>query len=446
MNVYQTASNFNHSTHYQHNLLISQNNSIYYGDDHFYTNIDNTNNSLIHMFIKNEQKLDQKTEFYPNSSFTFSSPSPSSSFNSSNGSGQMLNWHSSSSQTNQEESIVLCQLDELTKNLNNQMNEDKKIQKIMNQNLENMFYITPNVQSVQMECGIDHQQLQLTNYEFNSNSFIPQKLINKSINCLPQHQNESLIIQQHHQQQQFNTDLIQHQTSLQPSQQQLTIENSNHISHLHSLSNNSPVILTSSNTSNTIQTPSNTIKSSLSIKNSSSTIQSCYTPVLSTIQENDSMQNQTLLIPLNQQQQLSNQYQLNEKVKTEINSNNNLIVATTGSNHLLNAIIGYDAEGRPIRNTANKKERRRTLSINNAFSNLRDCIPNVPSDTKLSKIKTLRLATSYISYLMELLDDSSPINSKRNRLTCEDFKVDLQRFKGRSKSIHLIYPKLSVSI
>lgn len=56
------------------------------------------------------------------------------------------------------------------------------------------------------------------------------------------------------------------------------------------------------------------------------------------------------------------------------------------------------------RNTANKKERRRTMSINNAFSELRDCIPNVPADTKLSKIKTLRLATSYISYLMAVLE------------------------------------------
>jgi hypothetical protein len=62
------------------------------------------------------------------------------------------------------------------------------------------------------------------------------------------------------------------------------------------------------------------------------------------------------------------------------------------------------------RNTANKKERRRTQSINNAFAELRECIPNVPSDTKLSKIKTLRLATSYIAYLMDLIsasDDAS---------------------------------------
>lgn len=56
------------------------------------------------------------------------------------------------------------------------------------------------------------------------------------------------------------------------------------------------------------------------------------------------------------------------------------------------------------RPTANRKERRRTQSINSAFAELRECIPNVPADTKLSKIKTLRLATSYISYLMDILE------------------------------------------
>lgn len=47
---------------------------------------------------------------------------------------------------------------------------------------------------------------------------------------------------------------------------------------------------------------------------------------------------------------------------------------------------GCEGSRRPVkrRNTANKKERRRTQSINNAFTELRDCIPNVPADTKLS--------------------------------------------------------------
>ncbi|XP_026467147.1 heart- and neural crest derivatives-expressed protein 2-like [Ctenocephalides felis] len=69
------------------------------------------------------------------------------------------------------------------------------------------------------------------------------------------------------------------------------------------------------------------------------------------------------------------------------------------------------------RNTANKKERRRTQSINTAFSDLRECIPNVPADTKLSKIKTLRLATSYISYLMGVLEtDREPAGGFRAEL------------------------------
>jgi hypothetical protein len=53
--------------------------------------------------------------------------------------------------------------------------------------------------------------------------------------------------------------------------------------------------------------------------------------------------------------------------------------------------------------SANQKERRRTQNINFAFAELRRCIPNVPQDTKLSKIRTLRLATSYIGYLQEVL-------------------------------------------
>nr|CAH7716388.1 unnamed protein product [Callosobruchus chinensis] len=68
------------------------------------------------------------------------------------------------------------------------------------------------------------------------------------------------------------------------------------------------------------------------------------------------------------------------------------------------------------RSTANKKERRRTQSINNAYADLRDCIPNVPADTKLSKIKTLRLATSYISYLTRALESNDLAGSFKAEL------------------------------
>ncbi|XP_012524722.1 heart- and neural crest derivatives-expressed protein 2 [Monomorium pharaonis] len=81
------------------------------------------------------------------------------------------------------------------------------------------------------------------------------------------------------------------------------------------------------------------------------------------------------------------------------------IVGGTLQQQLHQGVREGDVVPRPKRrNTANKKERRRTQSINNAFSDLRECIPNVPSDTKLSKIKTLRLAASYIGYLMAVLE------------------------------------------
>ncbi len=72
----------------------------------------------------------------------------------------------------------------------------------------------------------------------------------------------------------------------------------------------------------------------------------------------------------------------------------------------------YTLKGAPRcfkrRVSANKKERRRTQSINTAFSDLRTAIPNVQPDTKLSKIKTLKLATKYIEFLMDILAKDDP--------------------------------------
>ena len=51
------------------------------------------------------------------------------------------------------------------------------------------------------------------------------------------------------------------------------------------------------------------------------------------------------------------------------------------------------------RQAANARERNRTHSVNAAFEALRVLIPTEPSDRKLSKIETLRLASSYIAHL-----------------------------------------------
>ncbi|XP_075757005.1 transcription factor 15 [Pelodiscus sinensis] len=55
------------------------------------------------------------------------------------------------------------------------------------------------------------------------------------------------------------------------------------------------------------------------------------------------------------------------------------------------------------RQAANARERDRTQSVNTAFTALRTLIPTEPMDRKLSKIETLRLASSYISHLANVL-------------------------------------------
>ncbi|RXN04464.1 high mobility group B2-like protein [Labeo rohita] len=87
------------------------------------------------------------------------------------------------------------------------------------------------------------------------------------------------------------------------------------------------------------------------------------------------------------------------------------------------------------RPTANRKERRRTQSINSAFAELRECIPNVPADTKLSKIKTLRLATSYIAYLMDILDKDEQ-NGEAEAFKAEFKKTDAKE-ERRKKEMHI---------
>lgn len=57
------------------------------------------------------------------------------------------------------------------------------------------------------------------------------------------------------------------------------------------------------------------------------------------------------------------------------------------------------------RGAANARERTRMRVLSKAFGRLKLTLPWVPPDTKLSKLDTLRLATSYISHLQRLLSE-----------------------------------------
>ncbi|XP_073976238.1 transcription factor 21-like [Rhodnius prolixus] len=76
-----------------------------------------------------------------------------------------------------------------------------------------------------------------------------------------------------------------------------------------------------------------------------------------------------------------------------------------------------EEEDRPQRNAANARERARMRVLSRAFCRLKTTLPWVPPDTKLSKLDTLRLATSYIAHLRRVLQGaSSPDQPSSNPL------------------------------
>lgn len=75
------------------------------------------------------------------------------------------------------------------------------------------------------------------------------------------------------------------------------------------------------------------------------------------------------------------------------------------------------------RNAANARERARMRVLSKAFSRLKTTLPWVPPDTKLSKLDTLRLASSYIAHLRQILANDKfengfihPVNLVRRKL------------------------------
>ena len=54
--------------------------------------------------------------------------------------------------------------------------------------------------------------------------------------------------------------------------------------------------------------------------------------------------------------------------------------------------------------TDRTRERLRVEAFNSAFCTLRQLLPTLPPDKKLSKIEILRLAICYITYLNNVLD------------------------------------------
>uniref|UniRef100_A0A0A9X0L8 Protein Fer3 n=1 Tax=Lygus hesperus TaxID=30085 RepID=A0A0A9X0L8_LYGHE len=89
-----------------------------------------------------------------------------------------------------------------------------------------------------------------------------------------------------------------------------------------------------------------------------------------------------------------------------MNQSGNLSSGSTGSNGSLG---GQRKPRRRVatiaqRRAANIRERRRMFNLNEAFDKLRRKVPTFAYEKRLSRIETLRLAITYISFMSELLN------------------------------------------
>ncbi|CAI2737228.1 unnamed protein product [Dicrocoelium dendriticum] len=71
-----------------------------------------------------------------------------------------------------------------------------------------------------------------------------------------------------------------------------------------------------------------------------------------------------------------------------------------------------------------EQDKNRTRSLNVAFCRLRSCLPEIPKDTKLTKIRTLRYAINHIRHLMDIVRQDA----------VEQSTVE---------AVHAVYPKAS---
>ncbi|KAA0201954.1 hypothetical protein HAZT_HAZT006874 [Hyalella azteca] len=74
-----------------------------------------------------------------------------------------------------------------------------------------------------------------------------------------------------------------------------------------------------------------------------------------------------------------------------------MAVSKQGNKHTSRNIL------RTRRLAANARERRRMTGLNEAFDRLREVVPALTGDQKLSKFETLQMAQTYINALLDLL-------------------------------------------
>ncbi|KAK4470404.1 hypothetical protein MN116_005961 [Schistosoma mekongi] len=73
-----------------------------------------------------------------------------------------------------------------------------------------------------------------------------------------------------------------------------------------------------------------------------------------------------------------------------------------------------------------EQDKNRTRTLNVAFCRLRSCLPEIPKDTKLTKIRTLRYAITYIRQLIELIQQTDSVSSSILMLDTDSNSLKLE--------------------
>ncbi|KAH8283108.1 hypothetical protein KR054_012202 [Drosophila jambulina] len=90
-----------------------------------------------------------------------------------------------------------------------------------------------------------------------------------------------------------------------------------------------------------------------------------------------------------------------DKLSTSLSSSASCSSSSASSNSLSVSCGGEVLKKRRL--AANARERRRMNSLNDAFDKLRDVVPSLGHDRRLSKYETLQMAQAYIGDLVTLL-------------------------------------------
>ena len=77
------------------------------------------------------------------------------------------------------------------------------------------------------------------------------------------------------------------------------------------------------------------------------------------------------------------------------------------------------------REAANARERKRMNGLNDAFERLRDVVPNMTTEQKMSKIETLRMAQAYIKNLANLVENEDTGSPPPSAASTNTVEVDM---------------------